>query len=125
MNRSYNHIKHFVNNNEVVKSTKHRHGCLELRWHQVHEKHGANQLDDKQRHTRFDYYEYNMLKFGTPSWAQSSLDRSTGSPNFQEHLENLEHDQARHQTIHGHGRGKTCCSKRKQGNIQSWHYPSS
>ena len=76
--------------------------------------HDANQLDGKQRHTGFDYYEYDMLKFGTPGWAewaQCSLDRSTSSLkalNFQEHLEDLEHDQARHQGIHDHGCDQTC-----------------
>ena len=72
-------------------------------------KHEANQLDGEQRHTRFDYYEDDMPKFGTPGgwaqWAQLSLDRS--NLYSQEHLEDLEHDQARHQGIHGHGRGQT------------------
>ena len=106
MNRSYNHIKRLVDNIEAVKSNKHRPGpgCPELRWHQVREKQGANQLDDKQCHTGFNYYEYDMPKFSTPSRAQNSLDRCLRSPNFQEHLEDPEHDQARHQAIHGHGR---------------------
>ena len=64
--------------------------------------HDANQLDGKQRHIRFNYYEYDMSKFGTPGWeAQRSLDRSR--LNLQEHFEDLEHDQARHQGIHDHG----------------------
>ena len=71
-------------------------------------KHDANQLDGKQRHTRFNYYEYDMPKFGTPGWAQSSVDRGHGSLDFQEHHEDLEHDQARHQGIHGHGQSETC-----------------
>ena len=35
-------------------------------------------MDDKQRHPGFDYYEYDMPKFGTtgPGFAQRSLDRS-------------------------------------------------
>ena len=40
--------------------------------------------------------EYDMPKFGTPGWdrwAQISLNRST---NYQEHLEDLEHDRACH-----------------------------
>jgi len=32
----------------------------------------------------------------------------TWNPNLQEHLENPEHDQARHEGIHGYGRGETC-----------------
>ena len=67
MNRSYNHVKHFVDNKDVVDSKNHRHGCHELLWLRDHLKHEANQLDDKQRHTGFDYYEYDMPKFGTPS----------------------------------------------------------
>ena len=69
MDRSYNHIKHLVDNIKVVKNKTHRPGCheLELRLHQAHEKHGVNQLDDKQRHTGFDYCEYDMPKFGTRS----------------------------------------------------------
>ena len=109
MNRSYNHIKHFIDNKDVVRSKNHRPGSHELNWHPDRRlKHDANQLDDKQHHTGFDYYEYNMLKFTTPGWAQTSLDRSTSSFNFQEHLEDSEHNQARHQAIHGHGRGETC-----------------
>ena len=69
MNGSYNHIKHLADSNEVVISKIQRPGfqCQGLACLQDHEKHEANQLDDKQRHTRFDYYEYDMLKFGTPS----------------------------------------------------------
>ena len=37
--------------------------------------------------------------------------RSSGL-NFQEYLEDLEHDQARHQGIHSHGKGKTRYSQR-------------
>ena len=76
------------------------------------DKHEANQLDGKQHHAGFDYNEYDMPKFGiTPGGrAQSSLDRS--SLYFQAHREDFEHDQARHQGIHGHGRGETCCSHR-------------
>ena len=72
-------------------------------------KHGANQLDGEQRQSGFDYYEYNMPKFGTPGWAQwaqCSLDRS--SLNFQEHSEDLEHNEARYQGIDSHGRDQTC-----------------
>ena len=119
MIRSYNHIKYFVDNNEEVKSKRHPYG---LTWHKRQGiKHKANQLDEKQRHTRFDYYEYDMPKSGTPSWAQSSLDSRTSGFNFQEHLEDPEHDQARHQTIHGHGRGETCYIKGDPGNFHSWH----
>ena len=70
------------------------------------EKHDANQLDGKQRHTGFDYYEYNLPKFGIPGWAQSSLDWN--SVDLQKYLEDLVHDQARHQGIHGHGQSETC-----------------
>ena len=71
---------------------------IRRRLHWQVEKHDANQLDGKQRHTGFDYYEYNMPKFCTPSWApswaQSLLDQS--GLNFQEHLEDFEHYQACH-----------------------------
>ena len=66
MNKSNNHIKHLVDNNEVVNGQKHWRGCYGLSLYDQL-KHDANQLDDKQRHTRFDYYEYDMPKFGTPS----------------------------------------------------------
>ena len=79
-------------------------------------KHEANQLDGKQRHTGFDYYEYNMPKFVTPGWVQSSLDWNR--INFQEQLEDLENDQACHQGIHGHGRGETCYIHREPPDIQ-------
>ena len=65
-------------------------------------KHEATYLDGKQCHTGFDYYEKNMSKFGTPGRAQSSLDRSCKNLICQEHLEDLEHDQAR-QGIHSNG----------------------
>ena len=82
----------------------------------------TNQLDGKQCHTGFDYYEQDMLKFGIlgraqAHWAQCSLNRSirlrlTGKQprplKYQEHLEDFEHDQARHQGIHDHGYGQTC-----------------
>ena len=97
MNWTYNHIKHLVDTNDEVKSSNRhcRHG----------DKHEANQLDGKQQHSGFDYYEYDMLKFVTSGCAQSSLDRSR--LDFQEHLEDLEHDQACYQGIHGHGRRVT------------------
>ena len=59
MNRFYNHIKHLVETNRYVSGIS-----RPLQW-QVGN-HEANQLDGKQRHTGFDYYEYDMLKFGTP-----------------------------------------------------------
>ena len=104
-NKSYKniHIKHLVDNNEYVNKIGRR-----LHW-QIIVKQDANQLDGKQRHPGFDYYEYDMPIFGTttPGWGdtQSSLDRSTTSNsfNFQEHLEDFEHDQARYQGIHGQG----------------------
>ena len=109
MNRSYNHIKHLVGTNDYVKSIR-----RPLHW-QVG-KGDANQLDDEQRQPGFYYYEYDMLKFGTPTWgtwaqtwSRSSLDRiSFKALDFQEHLEDLEQDQARRQGIHGHGRGESC-----------------
>ena len=58
MNRSYNHIKHFADRKDVVKSQRYYAG--EIRNWMRDPKHHANQLDDKQRHTRFDYYEYDM-----------------------------------------------------------------
>ena len=48
-----------------------------------------------------------MLEFGTPSWSQSRLATGKTGLNFQEQREDLEHDQARNQSIHGHGRGET------------------
>ena len=101
--RSYNHIKHLVDTNEQVVDSF-------IRRQDV--KHEANQLDGKQCHTGFYYYEYDMPEFGTPGWTQSSIDRSHGTFNFQEYLEDLEHDQARHQGIHGHGQRETCYSHR-------------
>ena len=103
MNRFYNHIKHSVDSNGVFNNIK-----GPARWRDG--KPEANQLDGKQCHTGFDYYEYNIPKFGTPSRVQSSLDRNR--INFQEQLENLENDQARHQGINGHGRGETCYTHR-------------
>ena len=109
MNRAYNHITYFTDNKDIVKSRRQRRRGL---IHQDRVKHHANQLDDKQRHTGFDYYEYDMPIFG------NSIPNIF---NFQEQLEDLEHDQARRQAIHGHGRGKTCCSKRNPISFQSWH----
>ena len=109
MNRSYNHIKRLVDTNDEVHSnlkTWSRRPCLKFKQGGNYD---ANQLDGKQRHTRFNYYEYDVLKFGTPGraqWAQRLLDG--GSLNFQEHFEDLEHDQARHQGIHDHGYSQTC-----------------
>ena len=45
-----------------------------------------------------------MPKFGSPSCAQNSVDRS--GLNFQEHCDDPEHDQPRHQGIHDHGRNE-------------------
>ena len=104
MSRSYNHIKHFVDNNDYLQTN-----CKTWRRRSKFNEagnHDANQLDGKQRHTGFDYYEYDVPKFGTAGRTQCSLDRS--SFNFQEHLEDLEHDQARYQSIYGHGYGQTC-----------------
>ena len=57
MKRSYNHIQHVVDNKGVITSDR-----GPLQWQDV--KHDANQMDDKQCHTGFDYYEYDMMKFG-------------------------------------------------------------
>ena len=67
MNRSYNHIKHLTDNIKVERSKIHRGNGLKRTWPQDCDKHHANQLDDEQGHTGFDYYEYDMPKFGTPS----------------------------------------------------------
>ena len=64
MNRSYNHIKSLVDNNDKIESNQ-RHLRSRLKLNQAGN-HDANQLDGKQRHTGFDYYEYDMPKFGTP-----------------------------------------------------------
>jgi hypothetical protein len=106
MNSFYNHIKNLVDISEyVISNLKDKVRRLGHQWTEVG-KHDANQLDGKQRHTGFNYYEYDMSKFGTPGCAQSLLDRN--SLNFQEHLEDPEHDQARHQGINGHGQSETC-----------------
>ena len=66
MNRSYNHIKRLVDNNdEVHKNLKTWRRRPYHKWIQAGN-HDSNQLDGKQRHTRFNYYEYDMPKFGTP-----------------------------------------------------------
>ena len=57
----------------------------------------ANHLDGKQRHAGFNYDEYDVPEFATPGWVQSQLDHNR--VNFQEHLEDLENNQARHQGI--------------------------
>ena len=62
MNRSYNHIKHLVDTNDYVINITSI--SRPLHW-QVAE-HDANQLDGKHCHTGFNYYEYDMPKFGTP-----------------------------------------------------------
>ena len=54
MDRSYNHIKHLVDSNEVFKSKKRRPGCHELTLPYDPKQH-ANQMGDKQGHTGFDY----------------------------------------------------------------------
>ena len=57
MNRSYNHVKHLVDNNEAVLNNKQWPGVCG--W--INDpKHYANYLNDKQRHTGLDYYEYDM-----------------------------------------------------------------
>ena len=116
MNSSYNHIKHFVDTNEVLKSNILQPGV----W--IHEpKHHANYLDYKQRHTGFDYYEYDMPKFGISSWAQTSIDRSSSCFNFWEHCVDPEHNQARYQAIHSHGRSDTRCSQWDPCKLVNWH----
>ena len=108
MNRSYNHIEHFVDTNDKVQNDN-KTSSLRIRACRHAGKHDANQLDGKQRHAGFDHYEYDMLKFVIPGWAQwaqCSLDRS--SLDFQEYRADLKQDQARHQEIHSHGRGQTC-----------------
>ena len=110
MNRSYNHIKHFVDTTDYKKSSSDI-AVLSPRCHVQVANYGANQLDDEQRHTGFDYYEYDMPKCGIPGWTQSSLDqRATNltTINFREHHEDSEHDQARHQGIHKNGQNQTC-----------------
>ena len=97
-----------MDNNDIFKNN-----TIQWRVRQLLDsgKYDANQLDSKQRHTGFDYYEYSMPKFGAPGWVQSQLDENRF--NFQEHLEDLENDQARHQGIHGHGRDETCYTQRR------------
>ena len=104
MNRYYIHINHLVDTSDYVYVVK-TYSILRFGLHCQDGKHEANQLDGKQRHTGFNYYEYYMPKFGILGWAQSLLNRNC--VNFQEHLEDLEHDQARHQGIHGHGQRET------------------
>ena len=64
MNRSYNYIKRLVDRNGIITSNKGPIRCQDG-------KQEANQLDGKQRHAGFDYYEYNMPMFGTPGWVRS------------------------------------------------------
>ena len=61
MNRLYIHIKHLVDNKDQVKNNR-----QQQEW-QV-DKQDTNQLNGKQHHwhIRFNCYEYDMLKFGTP-----------------------------------------------------------
>ena len=66
MNRSYNHIKYLVeNNDEVIGIYKTLRGrpCLDLNQAGNHD---VSQLDGKQRHAGFNYYEYDVPKFATP-----------------------------------------------------------
>ena len=101
MNKSYNYIEHLGNTANYDWTWIIGGSSIGRKI-----KYGANQLDGKQRHTGFDHYECDMPKFGTPGWTQSSLNRSNLS--FQEHLEDLEHDQARHQGIHGYDQSELC-----------------
>ena len=64
MNRFYNHIKHFADRKDIGKRRRRRIGLFRIR---QGVKHDANQLDDEQHHTGFDYYEYDMPKFVIPS----------------------------------------------------------
>ena len=59
MNRSYSHIKHLLDSNNIRGSIQ-----CPRRGHD--EKREANQLDDRQCHAGFNYYEYYMPKFGAP-----------------------------------------------------------
>ena len=88
MNKSYNHIKHFVDTNDYGKGT-----VPQLRVVRQQVKHEANHLDGKQRHTGFDHYDYDMSKFGTPRRTQISINQIRLY--FHEHLEDLDHNQAR------------------------------
>ena len=128
MNRSYNHIKHFADSNKVIINNIHRPGCVgDQTWPYVHEKHHAKQLDDKQHHAGFEYYEYDLPmsagRTDTPSWAQITIDRCTSSFYFPQDLEDLEHDHARRQDIHHHGRSETCWSQRHPAKTHSRHQP--
>ena len=65
MNRSYNYIKNLVDNNDEVQGNpKTWRRRSSLNFYQAGN-HDTNQLDGKQRHTGFNYYEYDMPKFGT------------------------------------------------------------
>ena len=97
----YNHIQHFMDTSDEVN------GIIgsPIRGndgdHNGH--HKPSQLDWKQNHTRFNYFEYDTLKFAP---AENLGVRSTGL-DFLEHLEDPEHDQSCHQSIYGHGQGET------------------
>ena len=99
-----------VDNSDKVNGNIKTKLLLRVQW-QWYDKlqHETNQLYGKQRHTGFNYYEYDMPKFVILSWAQSSLDRSRLNSRG---LEDPEHDHARHQGIHGHGRGQTSYTNR-------------
>ena len=59
MKRSYNHIKHLVDNHGIITSIN-----GPLHWQDA--KHEANQLDGKQHHAGFDYDEYDVPEFAPP-----------------------------------------------------------
>ena len=122
MNRYYNHINHFVDTNDYFHSNANtstlRQHCL---WQDL--EHEAKQLDGKQRHTWFNYYEYDMPKFGTPDgwvqWAQIWNPFDRNSFNFQKNHENFEHYQPRRHGIHGHGHSQTCSIHRSPPGSQN------
>ena len=61
-----NHIKHLVDKYDQVHSNyKTWRHLSRLKLNQAGN-YDANQMDGKQRHAGFNYYEYDMLKFGIP-----------------------------------------------------------
>ena len=70
MNRTYNHVKHFVYRSDKFQSiAPNFESTIITKWlmpccRQQAGNHDANNLDGKQRHTGFNYYEYDVSKPG-------------------------------------------------------------
>ena len=85
MNRFYNHIKHLVDNKDQIKNIRRR-----------------RQVDKYDATGILNLIITNIICRSLVPWVEPKV-----RFNFQEHLEDLEHQQARHQGIYGGGRGET------------------